>query len=354
MTCSENLKTRGRGTSMEAAGKWVNGVFGPDGKTIFSIPSTANCILAIDTETRKMEKFGYDLLDGEMCKWAGGVLGPKGTTLYGIPSNSESVVSVQLETRTIRLFGELPFGPLNQGKWSGGVLGADGITIFCVPLNSEAILVINTDKTDRWGDPTLDMFGSFPGKNKWSGGVLGPDGVTLFCIPLCAESVLAINTKDRTTTEFGNLPGRCKWRGGVLGPDNITIYCMPACSDCVLAIDTQNYTVRTFGSGSVRGERDCPGWMWSGGILSPDNLNIYGVPLNSNSILVVEIAAEKYEGFDDDDDVDDLKKIWSSVPKDHALKVYSEARPSSVPPCPVTPNFEHWACRSKPMHLPPL
>ena len=85
-------------------------------------------------------------------------------------------------------------------------------------------------------------------------------------------------TFSQTTTKFGISTGSFKWVGGVLAP-NGKIYGIPLNSTTVLEIDPVNQTATTFGSlaGATK---------WVGGVLAP-NGKIYGIPFYSTTVLEI-------------------------------------------------------------------
>jgi len=84
-----------------------------------------------------------------------------------------------------------------------------------------------------------------------------------------------------TATTFGNLSGTGKWYGGVLAP-NGCIYGIPVNSTSILKIDPTTDTATTFGNLSGTSK-------WVGGVLAPNGC-IYGIPYNSTSILKIDVG----------------------------------------------------------------
>eukprot|EP00056_Hartaetosiga_gracilis_P001046 m.41953 g.41953 ORF g.41953 m.41953 type:complete len:131 (-) comp10476_c0_seq1:37-429(-) len=79
-------------------------------------------------------------------------------------------------------------------------------------------------------------------------------------------------------------PNNAKWSGGVLSPENGKIYGIPVDYPAVLVIDPSansvDYTSITVTSGGGSGK-------WYGGVLGGDN-RIYGIPYNNDYILVID------------------------------------------------------------------
>ena len=91
-----------------------------------------------------------------------------------------------------------------------------------------------------------------------------------------------------TSNGSGSLSGTSKWVGGVLAP-NGKIYGIPVNSTSVLVIDPATNTTSTFGSLSGTSK-------WYGGVLAP-NGKIYGIPYTSTSILVIDPATNTTSTF---------------------------------------------------------
>mmetsp|Transcript_166867 Transcript_166867/g.320497 ORF Transcript_166867/g.320497 Transcript_166867/m.320497 type:complete len:547 (+) Transcript_166867:54-1694(+) len=251
--------------------KWSAGVLGADGETIFCVPSDSESVLAFSTRTRETELFGRF---PQMSKWSGAVLAADKRTVFGIPASARSVLAVDTGLRTAETFGELD---PTFAKYSGGVLGPDNVTIFCIPSCAESVLAINTITRDLRS--IGELAGGFVAGRKWAGGVLSGDKI--FGIPCDSTQVLVIDPASQSVDYFGDFPaGDSKWSGGVLGPDNITIFAIPLNSETVLAINTRDRTTLTFGA--LPGQR-----KWRGGVLGPDNETIFAMPSNSDQVLAI-------------------------------------------------------------------
>ena len=96
--------------------------------------------------------------------------------------------------------------------------------------------------------------------------------------PLAVNAGINRYLSRDTTSNFGSLSGTGKWIGGVLAP-NGCIYGIPLNSTSILKIDPLNDSVSTFGNLSGTGK-------WYGGVLAPNGC-IYGIPFESTSILKI-------------------------------------------------------------------
>ena len=105
---------------------------------------------------------------------------------------------------------------------------------------------------------------------------------------LCINASIDVSGDDVTST-FGSLAGGYKWVGGVLAP-NGCIYGIPLNSTTVLKIDPVAETVSTFGS--LAG-----GYKWIGGVLAPNGC-IYGIPYSATTVLKIDPASSA--AFDTD------------------------------------------------------
>ena len=94
------------------------------------------------------------------------------------------------------------------------------------------------------------------------------------------DYIVALNAAGtESTSTFGSLSGSDKWIGGVLAPNGM-IYGIPLNSTTVLKIDPTTDTVSTFGSLSGTAK-------WVGGVLAPSGM-IYGIPYSSTTVLKID------------------------------------------------------------------
>ena len=106
-----------------------------------------------------------------------------------------------------------------------------------------------------------------------------------FSDPNAGTSGFAVTT---TSNGSDSLSSGAKWEGGVLAP-NGKIYGIPLNSTSVLVIDPAVGTATTFGSLSGTTK-------WVGGVLAP-NGKIYGIPRDSTSVLVIDPATNTTSTF---------------------------------------------------------
>jgi len=105
----------------------------------------------------------------------------------------------------------------------------------------------------------------------------------------CINSVVADNPAGTdTASTFGSLSGTAKWAGGVLAP-NGCIYGIPLNSTTVLKIDPATDTASTFGSLSGTDK-------WFGGVLAPNGY-IYGIPYSDTTVLKIDPATDTASTF---------------------------------------------------------
>ncbi|EGD78014.1 hypothetical protein PTSG_09652 [Salpingoeca rosetta] len=182
--------------------------------------------------------------------------------------------------------------PSGNRKWSDGVLANNG-RIYTTPFRSDTVLIIDpsTNSADATtiSDLGTDTF-------KWGGGVLAPNG-RIYASPVTAPSVLVIdpetNTVDGTSMPVSGAHeddefAFFKWTKGVLAP-NGNIYCVPLDAASVLVIDpaagTADATTIVSGAGtSVISDK------WLGAVLADSNGRIYGIPYNADAVLIVDPA----------------------------------------------------------------
>ena len=132
---------------------------------------------------------------------------------------------------------------------------------------------------------------AYPGINQWVGGVLAPNGL-VYSIPYGASSVLIVDpvklTVDASSIRV-NMSGTgvaaaSNWYGGVLGPDG-RIYGIPLDSSSVLIVDPAASTTdtETLHDATWASMSD----KWCGGVLA-GNGKIYGIPYDASTVLVID------------------------------------------------------------------
>ena len=168
-----------------------------------------------------------------------------------------------------------------RDKWLGGVLGSDGY-VYGVPGHARTVLQIDP-QTD-----TVRTLGKLAhAKYKWLRGNLHPDG-SIYCIPCHAPTILRIDctASPPVISEMGGPhPGEWKWHGGVLSPYDRCIYGIPQFAETVLRIDPQTQTTSEIG-GPFPGASPTGKHKWYGGLLGGDGC-IYGVPQCASSVLKI-------------------------------------------------------------------
>tara|TARA_B110001452_G_scaffold260718_1_gene258562 strand:+ start:2022 stop:3914 length:1893 start_codon:yes stop_codon:yes gene_type:complete len=264
-------------------GGWRGAVLGPDGHTIYGIPTNATTVLEIDAVKRTISTFG-DLgtaLSSDACagalhcgvdRWIGGVLAPSTGKIIGIPYAAETVLEIDPATRTATTFGVLS-SPVKR-KWVEGVLGHNG-NVYGIPYDADTVLEINPE---THAVQTFGNVGSQP--CKWYGGVLAPNK-KIYTIPYASQVILQIDPETRSVSIFAVVgDGWAKWAGGVLA-NNGKIYGVPALSSSVLEIDPAKRTATEFGMLPPTALLED---KWNGGVLAP-NGKIYGIPWRSSSVL---------------------------------------------------------------------
>lgn len=176
--------------------KWHGGAVGHEGN-IYGIPAHADTVLKIvPGDVPELTEIGANLRTGKhrsdgKYKYLGGVLG-RDRRLYFIPSDADHVLQIDTETDVVReIGGSLEGERIVQNKWQNGFVSGDGV-IWGIPLKSETVLTVRTF-SDRAAEPIVETVGGpFGGLNKWEGGVMSADG-RMYCMPLNHKEVLEID-----------------------------------------------------------------------------------------------------------------------------------------------------------------
>ena len=114
------------------------------------------------------------------------------------------------------------------------------------------------------------------------GEVILPENWHLIRSFLTEQAAIGISaTPTADTTTISGLAGTAKWAGGVLAP-NGKIYGIPLDSTSVLIIDPRTDTADTTSISGLAGTV-----KWAGGVLAPNGKN-YGIPYDSTSVLIVD------------------------------------------------------------------
>lgn len=270
------------GQLLPGIAKWQGGCLAPNGK-IYAAPNRSDEAFVIDPERNTTYTFGagsFPVVAGNMYI---GIVSSPGGLLFCIPSNAEEVAVIDTNTDTVTLSANSYVGP---AKWELGVLAPTG-KIYCAPLESQQILVIDTLK-----DPADPLFTyligpMFPGIQKWSGGALAPNG-KIYMIPRRETRVLVIDTATESVNTFfppSPLPpstaGGRRWNNGAYSPVTNKIYGMYGTTNEILVIDP------TTDSASYLGVLKPNSLIWVGGILAPTGF-IYGTPSTGDDVLKVD------------------------------------------------------------------
>lgn len=203
-------------------------------------------------------------------KYAGGIL-HSNAKVYAIPFNATQVLEYDPITRTATLFGSLS----GTSKFMGGALASTG-KFMVAPFDS--LVAAEIDPVTK----TIVTFGNFAGLGKWSGIVAGTNG-SVYAIPYNDNRVLRIVGSTRATSfiAVSGVTGNAKWRGGVFSPKNSLIIGVPHSNNRLLLI---NPTAGTATLGVVLAPE---GVTFSGAVCGPDG-NIYFIPDNATTIYVYD------------------------------------------------------------------
>ena len=258
------------GGPWEGKHKWYGGILASNG-AMYCIPQTAPGVLKVDTVTGACTLIGEEICQQhlEHCKkhggylWHGGSVTDDGKLIFGIPSNADYVLKIDTETDVVTTIGpKLESGrhriPQDgRYKYLGSSTGSDG-KVYMFPCDAERVLSIDplTDAVKCIGphflgtDKTTYSKGSYPkiqwgrnaetgqvdtityiGENKWQNGFSARDGC-VYAIPQRAPGILRIvPNPDRKQDAAVSLvlvdeTGHEKYEGAVMGSDGC-IYCIP-------------------------------------------------------------------------------------------------------------------------------
>ena len=257
------------GGPWEGNHKWYGGILANG--AMYCIPQTAPGVLKVDTKTGACTMIGKEVCTKHLELWEkhGGYLWHGGTAttdrklIFGIPSNADYVLKIDTETDIVTTIGpKLESGrhriPQDgRYKYLGSSMGCDG-KMYMFPCDAERVLSIDptTDEVKHIGpsflgtDKSTYKKGEYPkikyqtnkktgivesityiGENKWQNGFAAKDGC-VYAIPQRAPGILRIipNKDPNIDAEVGlvlvNETGHEKYEGAVMGADGC-IYCIP-------------------------------------------------------------------------------------------------------------------------------
>jgi hypothetical protein len=272
---------------------WAGGVLAPNGK-IYCFPRHNTSVLVIDPQAGTVDTESIAGLPSTLDKWAGGVLSRNGK-IYGMPWSSDSVLIIDPTTNTADITTITGLGSGVQ-KYAGAVLAPDG-KIFGIPRLADNVIIIDPETNTADTATISGLPEPAGGGARYFGGVLAPNGL-IYTVPFGADHVLVIDPQNpavtRTLTDASITTDAGKWGGGALGPDG-KIYCIPRNSDKVLVIDpstapTETITTIDDVNAATYTYLSADTEKWVGGVLAPSG-KIYGIPLDSNCILVIDPVA---------------------------------------------------------------
>jgi hypothetical protein len=120
-------------------------------------------------------------------KWLGGIVGADGTTIYCPPCDTAAILKIDTVTNTCTTFGDCTRA---KNKWQGGVYSPRDECVYCIPASGTHVLRIATGAAAAADD--YELLGPLPNhRDKWQGGHVGRDGC-LYFIPENGYRVLKI------------------------------------------------------------------------------------------------------------------------------------------------------------------
>jgi len=266
--------------------KYKDAVLADNGK-IYMIPRSADAVLILDPETDTIDVTTMAGLTTTTNKWVGGVKDRMSGKIFGMPYASEVVLVIDPSTNTydITSMTGLGSGPI---KWTAAAQVDNGM-IVASPFGASTVLYIDPS-TMTYDITSTDITTISSGTNKWLGAIA--IGNKVYCIPFKAGAVLVIDAETKTATSFGSLGEGVdqKWNGGARASNGL-IYGMPLNSQSVLIIDpttmtTDTTTISGFPAGGIK---------WRGAALSKDGETIYAAPGGATSALAIYTESNTYD-----------------------------------------------------------
>jgi hypothetical protein len=148
--------------------KWHGAYLNADGYAICA-PRQSRDILALDPDdtgnswtSSTVMPLGADYACGQM--------GPDGYSLYVVPSSSVNVAKLDTTNHQSITYSALSGGPYGGSNEYFGAVMDDTENIYCMPYNATAVLKIETGNSDN-----ESTFGTLTGTAKYVGGALGHD-----------------------------------------------------------------------------------------------------------------------------------------------------------------------------------
>eukprot|EP00966_Prymnesium_polylepis_P086408 2000414-Prymnesium_polylepis.1 len=189
--------------------KWHGGL--RSGRYIIAIPSHADFVLRIETETDGVTLLPTGLIGG-CYKWAGGVADGDGN-VWTVPGDSAYTLKVVPTTGEVVVIGGLPH---MRNKWQNGVCGRDGNVVSREERRRTEFLQ-HPSLPAAVPQPSPVTPPSWPARAHLA---RSPDvRACQYCIPCDSPQVLCIHTRTGEFTLHGDLgPRKHKFQGACESP----------------------------------------------------------------------------------------------------------------------------------------
>ncbi|MCL2860473.1 MAG: hypothetical protein FWF46_08025 [Oscillospiraceae bacterium] len=273
--------------------RFTGGVYDRNTKDIWLIPTDANMVVKMNTDTGAME--GYNTWPSGFTKGANAFRGGIGTDtdVWMIPFNADRVVKINKSTGVMTGYNTWPSGfTKGTSAFHGGALV--GTDMWMAPYTADRVVKINTNTGVMTGYSAWPT-GFVKGNYGFAGAIY--DGQYVWMIPYDANMVVKIDPSTGTMTGYKAWPtGYTQASGAFLGGtfDGTNIWMTPYWADRVIKINTSTGVMtgyNTWPSGYNKG---------SAGSLSSsiyDGKTVWIVPFQANMIIGIDTVTGVMKGY---------------------------------------------------------